>query len=178
MTALRGRRAARIAALAVVASALTLPACAVNGLAFKQDTRLSFAYPDQRDKVRLPLTVRWSVREFEVTGPTPNVRPGAGYFAVFVDRSPQPPGKTLGWFARNDRSCQRDPTCPDDQYFAERNVYAVNANEFTIEYLRPPNLGSKIREFHEITVALVDGEGRRLGETAYTVEFQVLRGRP
>lgn len=146
--------------LAVVASG-----CGFSGLSFRQDDRLSFLSPDDRAEVTLPLTVRWEVDDFDV--------PDDGYYAVFVDRAPQPPGKTLAWLARDDDACRAEDGCPDLAWFDQHDVVPTTETEVTIERL--PARSDDRREFHEVTVVLVDADGRRIGETGWTLEFQVTR---
>ena len=155
------RRAAIVLALALLTSG-----CGVSGLAFRQDDRLSFVTPEDRAEITLPLTVEWEVEDFEVGR-------GAGSFAVFVDRAPQPPGKTLDWLARDDDSCRAEDGCPDEQWFAERDVFRTTDRQLTIEQL--PARTDDRRELHEVTVVLLDEQGRRVGETGWTLEFQVAR---
>jgi hypothetical protein len=154
-----------LAAAAVVM--LVTSGCGVSGLAFRQDDRLSFLAPGDRDEITLPLTIRWTVEDFAVGS-------GAGAFAVFVDRAPQPPGKTLDWLARDDDSCRRADGCPDEHWFAERDVFPTTGFELTIDRL--PARSDDRREWHEVTVVLLDETGRRVGETGWTLEFQVERG--
>jgi hypothetical protein len=154
------RRAALLLVLALVANG-----CAVTGIAFRQDDRLTFESPDDREEVTLPVTVTWSIDDFDV--------PTEGGYAVFVDRSPQPPGKTLEWLARNDDSCRADDGCPDEEWFSQRDVFPTTETSFTIERL--PARSDDRREFHEVTVVLIDRDGRRIGETGWTLEFQVER---
>lgn len=156
------RRAAAAAALAVFTSG-----CGFSDLAFRQDDRLRFLSPDDRAEVTLPLTVRWAVEDFEVG-------PGAGSFAVFVDAAPQPPGRSLDWLARDDDACRPSEGCPDERWYATRDVYPTTDTEITIDQL--PARSDDRRELHEITVVLLDEEGRRVGETGWTLEFQVVRG--
>ena len=66
--------------------------------------------------------------------------------------------------------------CPDPAYFAARDAYVVDRTSFTIERL--PDLGrlrGKRREFHRLTVVLLDGSGDRIGESAFAVDFEVRR---
>jgi hypothetical protein len=149
----------------MIAIALLTSGCGISGLAFRQDDRLSFVTPDDRAEVTLPLTVRWEVEDFDV--------PADGFYAVFVDRAPQPPGRTLTWLARNDDSCRAADSCPDEAWFAERDVFPTKETELRIDRL--PARADDRREFHEVTVVLVDAEGRRIGETGWTLEFQVTR---
>jgi len=148
-----------------LALALLTSACAVRGVAFRQDHRLSFLSPGDRDEVTLPVTVEWEVEDFDV--------PGDGFFAVFVDRAPQPPGKTLDWLARDDDACEVTDGCPDDEWFADRDVFRTTETSITIDRL-PDNTDSG-RERHEVTVVLVDRDGRRIGETGWTLELEVTR---
>lgn len=156
------RLLATVAAFSVLAAG-----CGFGGLAFRQDDRLSFVTPDDRSEMRLPLTVQWEVEDFDVGA-------GAGSFAVFVDRAPQPPGKTLTWLARNDDSCRPENSCPDAEWFAEREIFPTTDYELTIERL--PARTDDRREWHEVTVVLIDQDGQRVGETGWTIEFQVERG--
>jgi hypothetical protein len=155
----------RRAVLVVCALAVLTSGCGVSGLAFRQDDRLSFVTPRDRSEVTLPLTVRWDVRDFDV--------PSDGSFAVFVDRAPQPPGKHIDWLARNDDACRPADGCPDVDWFEERDIFPTSDTQLTIERL--PREDDGRRDLHEITVVLLDGAGRRVGETGWTVEFQVAR---
>lgn len=150
------KRVALLVALVVLANG-----CAVRGIAFRQDDRLSFVSPGDRDEVTLPVTVTWDVEDFD------------GTFAVFVDRAPQPPGKTLAWLARNDDSCRAADGCPNDEWYAQRDVFPTTATSFTIERL--PAATDDRREMHEVTVVFLDDDGRRVGETGWTLELQVER---
>jgi hypothetical protein len=153
-----------------------LPACSTQ-VAFKQDKRVHILFPHARQKVKPPLTVHWTVEDFDVTGPTPAKAEHAGYFALLVDRSPQPPGQPLSWFARNDDVCRRVPACPDTAYLNRHDIYTTTDTSFAVPVLRAPPSGSKGKDMHEVTVVLLDGTGRRIGETAFAVEFEVPRVR-
>ena len=155
----------RRALLVACAVALLTSACAVSGLSFRQDDRLSFVTPRDRSEVRLPVTVRWDVRDFDV--------PGDGSFAVFVDRAPQPPGKSLTWLARGDDACRAADGCPNAAWYAERDVFTTTNTAFTIERL--PRQADGRRDLHEVTVVLLDAAGRRVGETGWTLQLQVAR---
>ncbi len=153
-----------------------LSACGVSGLNFVADERVEIIAPDDREAVRLPLTVAWDVERFEVTGRDGEVSSGAGYFGVYVDRAPQPPGLTQEWLVRNDPKCQ--PPCPDESYLAGLNVFSTNETTFEIERLPVPSgNAAKRRNFHEVTIVLLNGRGERIGESAFTVQFEVGTGR-
>jgi hypothetical protein len=144
----------------VLAMVALAPACGVQGLSFVQDGRVKIVAPGDRAEVRLPVTVRWTSRDFD------------GTYAVFVDRAPVPPGRTLAWLARDDELCDQTPDCPNAAWFRDRDVYATSTAEVTIDDL-PDLTDGERRDFHEASIVLIDREGRRVGESAFTVEFQV-----
>jgi hypothetical protein len=156
--------------------ALLLPACAFDGLAFRIDERLDIVSPGDREAVKLPVTVDWEVTDFEVTKADGGQDPNQGYFGVFVDRAPQPPGETVEWFAKDDEDCRAEDGCPSRQYLADRGVHTTRDTKFVVENLPPPpEEQAARREFHEVTIVLLDGSGRRIGESAFTAEFEVVR---
>lgn len=163
----------RDSVVALILLALTLSACGVDGLNFREDDRLQFTSPEHRSTVSLPVTLRWDIEDFEVTGPTDETEPDAGYFAVFVDRAPQPPGESLSWLVRDDPQCVSDPDCPDGEDLAQLGVYPTDETQLTLDVLQ--DLSQTNQRFHEVTVVLLDGHGRRIGESAFAIEFQVDR---
>lgn len=143
-----------------------LGGCAFSGLSFRIDDRLTFVHPQDREQVTLPLTVDWEVTDF----------PADGSFVAFVDRSPMPPNQPVEWFAKDDETCRPADGCPDAEYLSSRNIFPTTESELTIENLPPPPSDQAARrEFHEVTVVLVDAEGKRIGESAFSVEFEVIR---
>lgn len=156
---------------------VALPACTVQGLTFEQDDRITFIEPGYREKVTFPVTIRWSVDGFQVTGPDGESRDDAGYFGVMFDVDPQPPGEGLDYFARNDISCRRSEGCPDRGYLEERGVYTTTATHLTVTAL-PPAPGVELDrgepDIHDVIVVLLDGEGRRIGESAWWQTFEVI----
>lgn len=154
--------------------AFACTACVPDYLAFRVDDRVTITAPEDHSEVTLPVTLRWRVEEFEVVEPGTPVRENAGYFAVFVDRSPMPPGKDLRWLARDDAACQSDEGCPDAEYLAGLDVYPTTATELVLKELDEGREGR--RERHKATIVLLDGSGTRIGESAFYVDFEVLRG--
>ena len=148
--------------------------CGIHGLSFVQDNRLSILQPEDRAAVHLPMRVRWSIDDFRVTGPTRKAVQDAGYFGVFVDRAPQAPGRTVASLAAGDAACKVDPSCPNKRYFASRGVYTTDKTHVTIKFLPDLTEGDN-RDFHELTVVLLNGKGERIGESAFGVEFEVAR---
>ena len=155
---------------------LVLTACVPQGLAFRVDDRLTITAPKDRAEVSLPLTVSWSIRDFTIIGPggTP-AGDQSGYFGVFVDQAPQPPGKPLSWVARKDRTCRASDGCPDAEYLAARHIFSTTDTHITFEQLPRPSGDNKQKERHSITVILLNPDGRRIGESAFQVDVSVNR---
>ncbi len=158
--------------LGVLAAVAFLPSCGVSGLNFFADERVEIVTPADRAEVRLPLTIAWTTERFEVTGRDGANRDDAGYFGIYVDRVPQPPGRTQEWLVRDDPRCQAP--CPDEAYLAGLNVFSTTETTFTVERLPvPTGAAAQRRDLHEVTIALLDGRGERIGESAFTVQFEV-----
>lgn len=171
----RGRTASA-AALLLLCVALT--GCVPQGLAFRVDDRLSFSSPEERSTVRLPLTLEWSIRDFDIVEPGGPVRKDSGYFAVFFDRSPMPPNEHLRWLAREDISCRADDRCPDEEYLNARGVYTTTNTRLVLEHLprtTDPDDRQDRKERHRAIVVLLDASGRRIGESAFEIVFDVER---
>jgi hypothetical protein len=170
----KGRASVRLLAAVV----LLFTACGTEGLSFVKDERVDIVAPKDRAAVTLPVTISWTVRDFEVTGPAGASQPDAGYFGVFLDRAPQPPGETFRWLARDDKQCEVTPGCPDQAYYASKDVYSTTQTTFTIEKLPEvrPERERKFRDLHEVVVVLLDANGERIGESAFSVEFELKRG--
>jgi hypothetical protein len=161
------RRAAAALLLALLATA-----CVPEGLSFKVDKRLTFTAPKERSTVSLPVTVSWTMRDFSVAGPG---QQGDGYFAVFVDESPMPPGKGLHWIARKDSSCRESDGCPDAEYLNTRGIFTTTKTSLTLSQLPRTGREEDKRERHRVTVVLLDPSGKRIGESAFELAFDVNR---
>jgi hypothetical protein len=153
---------------------LTSAACGTSGLNFVTDERLEFTAPDDREEVSLPVDVTWTVSDFEITGRDGDARTDAGYFGVYLDRAPQPPGKTQEWLVRDDPGCR--PPCADEAYLAQRNVFSTTEMSFRVDQLEiPSGDAAKRRDRHEATIVLLNGRGERIGESAFVRQFEVVR---
>jgi hypothetical protein len=147
---------------------LVLPACGIHGLSFVQDERVDIVTPKDRAKVSLPVRVSWTAKDIEVG-------PGKGSYGVLVDRAPQRPGKTLAWIFRGDDGCKGAGAslCEQPQYLAQRNVFRATGRSLVIDQVSRLAGAQSGRQFHEVTVVLLDGAGRRIGESAWSVQFEV-----
>lgn len=146
-------------------------------LSFRQDKRLDIVAPPDRSTVHLPVTVRWTIKDFTATGFTGHPVPDHGYFALFVDRSPVPGGQTLAYVAHGDNSCRPEEGCPNRAYLSARQVYATDQTQFTLRTLTNPKLEHQ-KEMHTVTIVLLDGTGHRIGESAWSVTFTLERSAP
>jgi len=158
-------------ATGVVAMAVATTSCIAHGLAFVRSTQVEIVSPQSHSLVRTPVTVRWRVHGFRVTGHDGRSSPNAGYFGVFVDRAPVPPGKPLSWVAHGDRQCEHTRGCPDRTYFADHDTYATTNTSFTLHAL-PDQTAYHGHELHEVTIVLLDGRGDRIGENAWYIDFR------
>jgi hypothetical protein len=164
----------------VAVAALVAGACQFQfeGVALRQDQRVEIVSPDEfREQVQLPVMIDWTVRDFEVTGPSPASDANSGYFLLLVDVDPQPPGEGLDYFARDDVECRRSQNCPNEKYLAQKNIYTTVESEFTIEHLGPApgvDLTSGDADVHEATIVLLDGTGHRIGEGSWSTTFELV----
>jgi hypothetical protein len=156
----------RSSAVLAVAAVLALAGCDVGRLNFEQDHRLHFEQPADRSDVRLPFTLRWRFAG----------APPAGY-AVLLDQSPPPPGKTLAWIVRHDRGCTPAAGCPNPAYLAGRGAYRTSGPALTLRAVTKDRVIHNGSEHHTATVVLLDAAGRRVGESFWSREF-VLRRAP
>jgi hypothetical protein len=142
-----------------------LSGCAISDLAFREDDRVEIIQPDDRSEVRLPVTIRWRA-DLERAGDGP-------FFAVFVDREPVRPGQSLRALA--DDACNRSPDCPDVAYLRDQYVFVTDQTSVTLDAVPTKRESQRTQgeDRHEATIVLVDRDGRRIGEAAYTVEFVV-----
>lgn len=161
-----GRITAMWAAIWMVVAILAT-GCDISNMEFVEDTRVRVVEPETRSTVTLPVTVRWEVTEFEVTGRDGQSSPDAGYFAVFVDRHPIPPGKTLEWYVQQDESCGDSP-CGTVENLSD--IYTTEKTELELSRLPAIDRGRAVEQ-HEAVVVLLDGTGARIGESAFAVRF-------
>lgn len=155
--------------LAATALALTLASCGISGLSFVQDERVDIVRPKDRAEVQVPITIAWTVKDFAVG-------PGAGSFGVFVDRAPTRSGKTLAWLFRGEDTCKGDDgekLCATPDFLSQRNVFQTTDTEFTLQLVPKLTGDDRRRQFHEATIILLDEQGRRVGEGAWSIQFEV-----
>ena len=113
--------------------------------AFRIDERVRVIAPEDRAEVSLPVTVRWEAEGLKEPS-----------FGVFVDRTPVRPGKpVVAEVTRKDA------------------VFKTTETEVVIPAVAEGEEGK--RERHTATIVLLDPSGRRIGESAWDVVFEVKR---
>ena len=153
---------------ALVAGAVMLVA-SVSGcdLTFRTVRATAVLAPAEEATVSLPFVLRWRA-------PTRTTHGSRLYFAVFVDRAPIAPGQSLRAVAST--QCNAQPDCPDLAYLAQHQVYVTAGEQFRLTAV-PPFTASVIqtagRGEHRVVIVPIDGQGRRVGETAMAVDFEV-----
>lgn len=136
----------------------------MNDLSFVQDERVDIVAPKERAKTSLPVTVRWTAKHLP-----------AGSFGVIVDQAPPRPGKTLAHLFSGSDFCKGpggQELCESATFLNERGAYATKKTSLTISRL-PEKSDDGRREFHEVTIVLLDTRGRRIGESGWTVQFEL-----
>lgn len=165
----------RLKGLVIAAAAMAaLVACADwSQLGFRQDQRLQFTSPQSHRLVELPLTLSWSMDDFRIVkrGSAPP-DPAAGYFAVFVDTAPMKPAQTMRDLMADDPACTGDPKCPDKADLADRGIYTTTKTKLVLRAVAPLSPDEPV-ELHDVTVVLLDSEGRRIGESAWNIQFKL-----
>ena len=124
--------------------------------------------PEEEQEVRLPLRVSWEVEAFEL-------RDG-NHFGVFVDTDIPSPDKVVRLRVCSARE-QLPPApgefrgiCSDQR----EKIFFTTETSFSLECFEPRfNLGARRLNDHRVTVILLDGENRRVGEAAASVPFRV-----
>lgn len=152
----------------LVGATITSACFTTQGLNLKQDDRVEIITPGDRDEVTPPFELRWTVEDFEVG--TTTIGGGGNYFAVFLDRSPMAPGQHLR--ALGNDSCKRTPGCPDEEWLEDRFIFLTTDTSLHIDAVPDVDLEDvRDRDLHEITIVLMDEDDRRIGESAFTLEY-------
>jgi len=169
----------RIARWAAVLAVLPLTGCGLTHLQdlnFRVDNRLHFVSPQDRSTVPRSFTVSWTMSDFTIAPPNsaPPTR-DAGYFAVFVDRTPIKPGQTMKSVMHDDLACQRNPRCPTTKDLRDLGVYTTTQTSLRVDQVGNVT-GDKQRLQHQsVTVVLMDTAGHRIGESAWELDVRVPR---
>ena len=167
----------RVARCAAVLTLLPLSGCGLTHLQdlnFRVDDRLHFVSPEDRSTVARSFTVTWTMSDFAVSpvGSAPPTR-DAGYFAVFVDRTPIKPGQTMKSVMHDDLACQRNPRCPTAKDLKELGIYTTTGTSVHIAQVGNVTGDKQRLQHHSVTVVLMDTAGRRIGESAWELDVRI-----
>lgn len=172
------RLGGRAIAAAVVAATVGLGGCGIehiNELAFRVDNRLHFVSPASRSEVHNPVTLRWTMRDFQVEAPgsAPPTR-DAGYFVVFVDQAPVKPGDSLRSVGSSDPFCRQDPaSCLTPTYLANQGVFPTTRDTITLPDVTNIVGNREAVQLHTFTVILMNTAGVRIGESAWELDLRM-----
>lgn len=168
------RRVAVATAVAMLASGCGITH--LHDLNFRVDNRLHFVGLKDRANTRLPITIRWRMTDFTVAAPgSASPTRHAGYFALFVDRSPIRPGQTMKAVCKADPFERGDTQCPTANYLEGKLIYQTTGDQVTLDSL--PNVpGDKeSKQLHTFIVVLMDTAGHRIGESAWELDLRLPR---
>ncbi|HWA67744.1 MAG TPA: hypothetical protein VG899_15390 [Mycobacteriales bacterium] len=174
---MRPARASRRLAAAAVAAVLGLSGCGlthIHDLNFRVDKRLHFVSPKSRSTVTQPVTVSWTMSDFQIAAEDsqPPSR-DAGYFAIFVDQAPIKPGATMKSVADGDAACQSDPKCPNRAYLSEHDVFTTTKTSIRLPQIPDLTNSKQTLQVHTITIVLMDTSGHRIGESAWELDVRI-----
>lgn len=149
----------------VLALCLALGGCSLEGLAFRDDARLRILNLPDRSTIEVPYELR-----FEFDG---NLSPGGvAAYAILVDWTPPPPGRTLESLLDDDPQCQGQQGCPDG-YLERNRIVTTTDTSYLMDNVPVGTDRQERRGYHEVTIVLVDADGRRVGETAVFTRFRI-----
>jgi hypothetical protein len=169
-------RTARIARVTLAAVALLATAsCNPAQFQFFRDNRVHITAPRENQLVGVPFAISWTWHGFTVTRPTEQVSGRAGQFGVFIDSAPPAPGRLLSSLFASDKACRQRPGCPGPADYRQRGIYLGGNGSVTISDRALLSSSSEPAQ-HTVTIVLLDGHGRRLGETAWFRDFRTGQG--
>jgi hypothetical protein len=147
------------AALVVALLAMLLVACSGSPGSLQADTRVRILEPKPGSTVNGPVVIRWS-STFE-----PGEASGR-WFVVYVDAAPIPPAQSALVAAAH--TCDTVPACLAAGEIDGPNVFLTDAHSVDVGAL-PAGAGPE----HRFTIVLVDKQGVRDGDVAWTASFRV-----
>jgi len=144
---------------------LVLSACSTTGLAFRHDRRLRILNLKDRSTIDLPFDLEVS---FDDSLPSDD---GAVALGILIDWTPPPPGKPLADLLDDDPACNGPAGCPDG-YLERNRIHVTTETSWLLADVPVGTDRQERRGFHEVTIVLVDAQGRRVGETFAFARFR------
>jgi hypothetical protein len=134
---------------AVLVAAMSAMSGCLEGRSFHRNSGLSIIEPIDGDFAEAPLTIRW-------VSPNSSVK----RFAVFVDRPPLAPGKSVDKLEVQERD----------------GVFPTTETEFLLEFVAPRDTSVVARrDLHQITVVALTSDGKRLDDSSSSVKLTVVQ---
>jgi hypothetical protein len=164
----------------VVASLLLAPllltGCDTSNYAFKIDKSIDIVEPTAREKVSLPVELRWTDERPPALPKVSVSDATAHYYAVFLDRAPVAAGKSIASLIPSDEQCRPSQGCPTAQRLADLRVFLSAKPQLVVEFLRDlrPTTKGDTKDVHEVTIVRMRGD-KRVGEAAFRQTFIVRR---
>jgi hypothetical protein len=155
-------RRARLRTLLVAAVVLLVSAlagCRTNGLEFGR-YQLRILSPEANSTVTAPLRLTWTAGNL--------FQPGDSY-AVFVDTQPIGPGRNVTDLLPAE--CKVLPDCDKLSYYEQANVWLTNKPSLVLQYLPDSSIAGNGKEYHTITVVILNQAQVRIGEEYATVDI-------
>ncbi|MDT3439957.1 MULTISPECIES: hypothetical protein [unclassified Pseudofrankia] len=157
------RASALALALAVAAGVLT--GCRVTGLVFTGG-QIRITSPGASSTVsELPMKITWTAGSL--------ARPG-DQFAVFLDQPTIRPGQNV--LKLVPESCRNLPTCSREQFLKQVKVWITKSPALVLDSIPRANPIGNDREYHSVTVVVVDKSLKRVGEQFASIDFIYQRG--
>lgn len=166
-TLLRPRALAAAALLG--ATAVSTTGCQFADYQFRVDDRMTIVEPPAQSTVDPPFKITWEMEDFDAAGLDGDTSGDSGVYAVFVDRPPVKAGQSLRSLFDDDPACASNASCPDAARLAQENIYVTTKEGVRVKFL--PLVGAGGPDLHTITIVLLDGSGRRVGESSWYRTF-------
>lgn len=161
----------RVLAVAVLLGATfaSSTGCELADYQFRVDDRMTIVDPPAKSAVDPPFRITWEMEDFDAAGLDGSTSEDSGVYAVFVDRPPMKAGQSLRSLFDDDPACASDARCPDARRLARENIYVTAKDRVRVKFL--PLVGAGGPDLHTITIVLLDGSGRRIGESSWYRTF-------
>jgi hypothetical protein len=152
----------------IMVGLLALASCGTSDRAFDADERIRIVSPRSLQTVSPPFVLRW-------TGDVS----GASAYVVFIDRPPMAPNVSLREYV--DEQCKDTTLCPAEgaaalvTWLEQHGIFKAKPSKLKVPFItaRGASTEKDTRDTHEAILVVLGDDGRRLGESAWTVSFRV-----
>jgi hypothetical protein len=138
--------------------------CSAQDLAFRTDERLQILNLTDRSTIEIPFALQFSFAG-ELSAD------GVSAFGILIDWTPPPPGKSLASLLDRDPACRGEAGCPGG-YLERNRIIVTTSTSYLMDNVGIGTNKRERRSFHEVTVVLVDSQGRRISEASAFSRFR------